>query len=55
MLKWSLLANLTAASSTLTLDMKPYTTELGTGLGASHEGQTGSYGYSQVVTVQIGG
>ena len=54
MLKWSLLANLAAASSYIDFEMSPYQDVLGTGVGES-EGQTGSSGYAQVVQLQIGG
>ena len=55
MLRCSLLANLALASDYIDAFMKPYQDEIGTGLGASHEGQTGSNGYAQIVQVQIGG
>ena len=54
MLKWSLLANLAAASSYIDFEMTPYQDVLGTGVGES-EGQTGSSGYAQVVQLQVGG
>ena len=55
MLRCSLLANLALAADYIDAFMKPYQSELGTGLGASHEGQTGSNGYAQIVQVQVGG
>ena len=54
MLKWSLLANLAAASSYIDFEMAPYKDVLGTGLGES-EGQTESSGYAQIVQLQVGG